>query len=156
MFFGMNIQMALDLQLNRDSDTAIPEFQTLPIRHQREIRRRIWWLCYLADTFVSASNGKPRWIAEELLQVPLPASETIWLPGYYIDPKDEKEIEENQVGILSSKEIFCGGILFPDYISAHIVLVRVWICFDKFVDSDTRSPMFLSAQSGVFKRRIHS
>ena len=119
----MAIRMAIDLELHLDTAMIVPELAGLPPRFQTEIKRRIWWLIYIADIFVSASNNTPRWTKDQDIRVPLPAPETLWIEGIVMTPEAEAERDITSIAIMSSEEEFVGGFQFEDVVSAHIMSV---------------------------------
>ncbi len=125
--------MALQLGLYEDTDAPIPELAHIPPRHQLEMKRRIWWMIYLTDAFVAASNGEPKWIQETEMRVALPTDESIWTRPLRPPTADEKEEEALQSAIMSSPEAYCGGLVFNDAISAHTILVTTFFCLSLFV-----------------------
>jgi hypothetical protein len=45
-YLAMAIRMAQNLRLYQESSDTTPEITHLPIRIQKEFRRRLWWFCY--------------------------------------------------------------------------------------------------------------
>jgi hypothetical protein len=121
--------MAIDLELHLDTETIAPELTGLPPRFQKEIKRRIWWLIYIVDFFVSASNNTPRWTRDQDIRCPLPAPETLWIEGMMMTPDAEAERDLISIAIMSSNEDFVGGFAFEDVVPAHIMSVSLNRCF---------------------------
>ncbi|CAG8503132.1 9587_t:CDS:2 [Paraglomus occultum] len=68
LYTGLAIRMAQDMGLHRDSSKW-----NLDAR-QAEIRKRLWWACFVSDRIVSAGLGRPVVIQEQDFDVPLPVS----------------------------------------------------------------------------------
>ncbi|CAG8620568.1 5751_t:CDS:2 [Paraglomus brasilianum] len=66
LYTGMAIRMAQDMGLHRDSSKW-----NLDAR-QAEIRKRLWWACFMSDRIVSAGLGRPVVIQEQDFDAPLP------------------------------------------------------------------------------------
>ncbi|CCM05010.1 uncharacterized protein FIBRA_07209 [Fibroporia radiculosa] len=61
---GMALRMALDLGLNRNSDSWRHDGRDLFTLKEKRIRRQIWWACCLADKYASQFLGRPMAIHE--------------------------------------------------------------------------------------------
>ncbi|KAI9747595.1 MAG: hypothetical protein M1835_002030, partial [Candelina submexicana] len=89
MFGGMAIRMAYALQLHRDLDYDPLEQKPGKEAAQlsftdREIRRRLWWACFLMDRFSSSGTERPTFINDHDVKVPLPIKEQYFqleIPG---------------------------------------------------------------------------
>jgi hypothetical protein len=62
------VAMAVALELHRENDS--PNLLT-PV--ERELRRRIFWSCYLLDRFVSCGSKRPSLITDDTIQSRLPS-----------------------------------------------------------------------------------
>jgi hypothetical protein len=128
MFFSMAIRMAQDMCLYQDYPESMSEVCELPLRIQKEIRRRIWWYCYEVDRFMTANNGKPSCIQEQEIKIPLPADELIW-------EADLQQLEmyetdcQTEIAIMSSSESFCAGVLLQSPFAANVILVSFLFSF---------------------------
>ena len=78
MFFGMATRMAKDLNLFQENDLEFLELSDLPIRLQKEVKRRVWWICFIADRYNSAGTQKPFCIHENDIYVEFSTPELIW------------------------------------------------------------------------------
>ena len=120
MFFTMAIRMAQDMNIYKDSDATSPEIADLPIRIQKEFRRRIWWICYQIDK-LSASRT-PFSMMERETTIPLPAPEEIW-------NATTAELEtfdgdaHTEIAIMASSESFCAGLTLESPFGSFIILV---------------------------------
>ncbi|CAG8461387.1 10174_t:CDS:2 [Ambispora gerdemannii] len=66
IYTGLAIRIAQDMGLHRDSAKwSLDETQT-------EVRKRVWWSCYMSDRFISAGLGRPMNINESDCDVPFP------------------------------------------------------------------------------------
>jgi hypothetical protein len=116
--------MAIDMNLDQDSDDLIPELIELPVYIHKEIKRRIWWICYLFECFMSSRMNVTSWIRSSEMGVPLPSSESIWsVPQYFVD--QEKEL--TQIAIMTSEQDYQGGLTFDDWNTGFLVTVRKFI-----------------------------
>ncbi|KAG9289498.1 hypothetical protein G9A89_001270 [Geosiphon pyriformis] len=100
MYTGMAIRMAQDMGLHRDSAKWSLE-QT-----NGEVRKRVWWSCYISDRFVSAGLGRPMIIDDSDCDVPLPT------PGLL--PGDEMEVVDCWVRAIKLVQIL-GRVLMHIY-----------------------------------------
>jgi hypothetical protein len=124
MFIGMSANMSMDLGLNKDSSVLIPELPGLHPRLQKEIKRRLWWLIYMADIFVNASNDLPTWIQEGDMEVPLSTSEEIWVTRNLDDfSRSEAERVEKEITIMTSEMDYSGGLQLTNHFAAITLAV---------------------------------
>jgi hypothetical protein len=124
MFTAVSTKMAMDLELYLDTDTLIPELAlSLPLRQHKEIKRRLWWFLYLADSFVFQSNGVPKWIDDSIMRIPLPVCEDIWTRPPGQPSAEDLEEEETQIAITSSNDIYLGGIYLANSSSSMLLMV---------------------------------
>lgn len=118
--------MAMDLEPYLDGDTLIPELaSSLPLRQHKEIKRRLWWFLYLADSFVFQSNGEQKWIDDSIMQIPLPVCEEVWTRPPGLPSAEEVKEEETQSAIMSSNEVYLNGISLANSLSSMLVVVRL-------------------------------
>ncbi|OIW28992.1 hypothetical protein CONLIGDRAFT_403352 [Coniochaeta ligniaria NRRL 30616] len=66
------VGMAMALELHREMD---PHARVTPV--EREMRRRLFWTCYLLDRFMACGSKRPSLIADKTILLRLPC----WLPG---------------------------------------------------------------------------
>ncbi|KAG0646889.1 putative transcriptional regulatory [Hyphodiscus hymeniophilus] len=71
MLLASGIGMAVALELHREFDLKT---RATPV--EREMRRRLFWTCYLMDRFTSCGSKRPSLIADESIVLRLPA----WSP----------------------------------------------------------------------------
>ncbi|CAG8509341.1 157_t:CDS:2 [Ambispora leptoticha] len=100
IYTGLAIRIAQDMGLHRDSAKwSLDEKQT-------EVRKRVWWSCYMSDRFISAGLGRPMIINESDCDVPFPT------PGAL--PKDEPESVDAWVRTIKLTQIL-GRVLSHIY-----------------------------------------
>ncbi|KAI0243564.1 hypothetical protein L0F63_004842, partial [Massospora cicadina] len=56
MSLGIALRMAIEMGLHREH---LPERTDPPIVKERELRRRVWWGCYILDRTASVTSGRP-------------------------------------------------------------------------------------------------
>jgi hypothetical protein len=78
MLFGMATRMSTDLCLYQENDVEFVELSDLPTRLQKEVKRRVWWLCFIADRYNSAGSQKPYFINENYIYMEFSTPELIW------------------------------------------------------------------------------
>lgn len=66
------VGMAMALELHREMD---PNARLTPV--EREMRRRLFWTCYLLDRFMACGSKRPSLIADKTILLKLPC----WVPG---------------------------------------------------------------------------
>ncbi|KAB5515218.1 fungal-specific transcription factor domain-containing protein [Coniochaeta sp. 2T2.1] len=66
------VGMAMALELHREME---PHARVTPV--EREMRRRLFWTCYLLDRFMACGSKRPSLIADKTILLKLPC----WLPG---------------------------------------------------------------------------
>ncbi|KAI8994086.1 fungal-specific transcription factor domain-containing protein [Trametes punicea] len=91
LHIGMAIRMALDLGMNRDPDKWTHDGRELFTEKEKEIRKRIWWSCCIADKFSALSLGRTILVHEGDMSTPLPEippndREKMWQPST-VDPR---------------------------------------------------------------------
>ncbi|KAI0633886.1 fungal-specific transcription factor domain-containing protein [Trametes polyzona] len=91
LHIGMAVRMALDLGLNRNPEKWTHNGRELFTAKEKEIRKRIWWACCLADKFSALFLGRTIAIHEgdsstPLLEVPPDDADIMWQPSP-IDPR---------------------------------------------------------------------
>ncbi|EIW62469.1 uncharacterized protein TRAVEDRAFT_160349 [Trametes versicolor FP-101664 SS1] len=85
LHIGMAVRMALDLGLNRNPDKWTHSGRELFSPKEKEIRKRIWWACCLADKFSALFLGRTISIHEgdfstPLLDIPPDDMDHMWQP----------------------------------------------------------------------------
>jgi hypothetical protein len=73
MTIGMGTRCAFDIQLNQ---LDVLENSLTPL--QREMRRRVWWGCFIADRMSSIISALPFQVTEDDIQVKLPGDGKNW------------------------------------------------------------------------------
>ncbi|KAI9335856.1 hypothetical protein DFJ73DRAFT_962684, partial [Zopfochytrium polystomum] len=73
--FGMACRMAVLLKLDVDPDDLDGDMSVV----EKEVRRRCWWTCYLADRLSAAAAGRPAVIPAISKSVKSPCAESLWL-----------------------------------------------------------------------------
>ncbi|KAF9934767.1 Transcriptional activator of fatty acid utilization [Linnemannia zychae] len=107
IMLGQATRMAQDLGMHRDSSRwHLPPLET-------EIRKRLWWVCYLMDRWVSASFGRPIAIDDSDCDVEYPVA--IW------EDLDENEIPPGE----NSEKIKEESSFFLQYFVEHIKLAKI-------------------------------
>ncbi|KAI0351048.1 hypothetical protein OH77DRAFT_1593133 [Trametes cingulata] len=91
LHIGMAVRMALDLGLNRNPDKWMHNGRELFTEREKEIRKRIWWACCLAEKFSALFLGRTIAVHEgdfstPLLEVPANDAEEMWRPSP-VDPR---------------------------------------------------------------------
>ena len=66
------VGMAMALELHRELD---PHARVTPV--EREMRRRLFWTCYLLDRFMACGSKRPSLIADKTILLKVPC----WVPG---------------------------------------------------------------------------
>ncbi|PBP16578.1 Transcription factor Cys6 [Diplocarpon rosae] len=77
MMIASGIGMAMALELHREC-----ELQTQVTAVEREMRRRLFWTCYLMDRFMACGSRRPALIADQCIRLRLPS----WAPGPAVLP----------------------------------------------------------------------
>ncbi|KAK2624932.1 hypothetical protein QTJ16_005301 [Diplocarpon rosae] len=77
MMIASGIGMAMALELHREC-----ELQTQVTAVEREMRRRLFWTCYLMDRFLACGSRRPSLIADQCIRLRLPS----WAPGPAVLP----------------------------------------------------------------------
>ncbi|KAK6584242.1 hypothetical protein PZA11_003972 [Diplocarpon coronariae] len=72
MMISSGVGMTMALELHRESD---PKTKMTPV--EREMRRRLFWTCYLMDRFMPCGSRRPSLIADKCIRLRLPS----WSPG---------------------------------------------------------------------------
>lgn len=72
IIIASGIGMAVALELHRESDT-----KTGLHAAEKEMRRRLFWTCYVMDRFAACGSKRPSLLADKSIQVRLPA----WAPS---------------------------------------------------------------------------
>jgi hypothetical protein len=112
--------MAIDLSLDQDSDDLIPEFIELPVHIHKEMKRRIWWMVYIYENFMTSRMNLSSWIRTSEMNVPLPSDESIWEIHQYIQDRDQELVE---IALITSEEDFQGGATFEKWNTGFIITV---------------------------------
>ncbi|KAI0766865.1 fungal-specific transcription factor domain-containing protein [Trametes elegans] len=91
LHIGMAVRMALDLGLNRNPERWVHNGRELFTEKEKEIRKRIWWACCMADKFSAIFLGRTIAIHEgefstPLLDIPPDDAEQMWRPST-MDPR---------------------------------------------------------------------
>ncbi|OZJ04608.1 hypothetical protein BZG36_02038 [Bifiguratus adelaidae] len=104
---GEAIRMALELGLNRNSSKwRIP-------RSEVEVRRRIWFACYILDRWIGAESGKPLFIMDFDFDVELPSPYEIddeVCSSPFNSPGDKKPVHQVFIELIRVSEVL-GHIL---------------------------------------------
>jgi hypothetical protein len=117
---GVAIRMAIDLSLDQNNDSLIPELTEIPIYMHKEIKRRIWWICYLFESFMTSRMNIGSWIRNSEMRVPLPSSEDVWTVPHYVADEDK---ELSQIAVMTAEEDYQGGLMFEDWNTGFLVTV---------------------------------
>ncbi|KAI5802050.1 fungal-specific transcription factor domain-containing protein [Pyronema domesticum] len=100
MQMGSAIRMTLALDLHRELPPTHP---STPL--QREIRRRVFWTCYMMDRFTVCGSVRPPSFSDRSIHLRLPSTEDSFLRGI---PSEAPLFSETGIGFSSL------GISFPN------------------------------------------
>ncbi|KAF9578826.1 Transcriptional activator of fatty acid utilization, partial [Lunasporangiospora selenospora] len=93
---GMATRMAQDLGMHRDSARwHLPPMET-------EIRKRLWWTCYVMDRWVSVCMGRPVSIDDDDCDVEYPSL----VEQDYLDPDADNSVPNENVEKLKEQSAF--------------------------------------------------
>ena len=116
--------MAIDLNLDQESDDLMPELIELPVHMHKEIKRRTWWIVYIYENFMTSRMNLSSWIRNSEMRVPLPSDDVVW--------ETTHQIRENilpEIALLTSEEDFQGGVTFENWNIGFIITVTLLICY---------------------------
>ncbi|KAI9352298.1 fungal-specific transcription factor domain-containing protein [Zopfochytrium polystomum] len=133
MYSGMAIRMAQELKLNIE-----PEFEESLASEglswlDREIRRRLWWMCFIIDRYAGAAADRSMIINEKDCNVYLPAAEKIWrsIPAGSQEPAFSPPSNEFLITVVKSTDAFTPGVPNQNEFSYFVLLTKI---FGKVVD----------------------
>lgn len=90
IFFSMAITQAKDLALNEPSSSAVRLCPYMTPVQENEIKRRLWWSCFVIDMKSSSAAKRPCSIAYSMCRTPLPQPDaTLETPSLRLTPEDE-------------------------------------------------------------------
>ena len=112
--------MAVNLNLDQDNNVPIQQLIYLPHHFHKEIKRRIWWICYFFECLMTSRMKLKSWIRNSEMSVPLPCDENIWMDQHHESDRD-KEVTE--IAIMSSEGNYQGGLTFENWNTGFLVIV---------------------------------
>ncbi|KAJ3039627.1 hypothetical protein HDV00_012085, partial [Rhizophlyctis rosea] len=135
MYSGMAIRMAQELKLNVE-----PEFEEAYATTnrlswlEREMRRRLWWCCFVLDRYAGAAADRSMIINEKDCKVYLPSNEYAWnsVTELNDEPADIGNNKDSfQIAVVTSTNMFTPGIPAQNGFGYFVLLTKI---FGKIVE----------------------